>query len=52
MNAHDHFKLLARYNAWATKRLLAVCESLRAEIWCFPDVSVVSSISSLFLAVD
>jgi uncharacterized damage-inducible protein DinB len=31
MNAHDHFKLLARYNAWATQRLLTACEALSEE---------------------
>jgi uncharacterized damage-inducible protein DinB len=34
MNAHDHFKLLARYNAWATKRLLVACEALSEEQYC------------------
>jgi uncharacterized damage-inducible protein DinB len=31
MNAHDHFKILARYNAWATQRLLTACDALSEE---------------------
>jgi uncharacterized damage-inducible protein DinB len=31
MNAHEHFSAMARYNAWATKRLLKACEPLTDE---------------------
>jgi uncharacterized damage-inducible protein DinB len=31
MNAHQHFATLARYNAWATRRLLATIEPLSDE---------------------
>jgi uncharacterized damage-inducible protein DinB len=31
MNAQEHFSTLARYNVWATKRLLKACESLTDE---------------------
>jgi uncharacterized damage-inducible protein DinB len=34
MNANEHFGMLARYNVWATKRMLKACEPLSEEDYC------------------
>jgi uncharacterized damage-inducible protein DinB len=33
MNAHEYFYAMARYNVWATKRLLKACEPLTDEAY-------------------
>ncbi len=33
MNANEHFSVLARYNVWATKRLLKACEPLSEDVY-------------------